>query len=55
LEEILPDLDQVLVMTVNARLRAPAFHFHDTTKDKTCGPDDRTAKTRMRIRSRWRN
>src|SRR5215475_8834828 len=30
-------------------LRAPAFHLHHAAKDKTCGPDDRAAKTGMRI------
>ena len=51
LEEILPDLDQVSGDDGQSRLRTSAFHLHDAAKDKTCEPDDRAAKTRMRIRS----
>ena len=51
LEEILPDLDQVSGDDGQSRLRTSAFHLHDAVKDKTCEPDDRAAKTRMRIRS----
>ena len=48
LEEILPDVDQVLVMTVN-----PGFghqHFLRTTlgKIRACAPDDRTGQTGLR-------
>ena len=41
LEEILQDVDQVLVMTVNPGLWTPAFHPHDAAKDSACPTDDR--------------
>ena len=44
LEEILQDVDQVLVMTVNPGFGASAFHSHDLAKDPARAPDDREVK-----------
>ena len=49
LEEILPDVDQVLVMTVNPGFGASAFHPHDPAKDPAGPPDDRADQARLRL------
>jgi hypothetical protein len=41
LEEILQDVEQAVIMTVNPRFRASAFHSHDAAQDPACPSDDR--------------
>jgi pentose-5-phosphate-3-epimerase len=42
LEEILSDVDQILVMTVNP-IRTPAFHSYHAAQDTARGSDDRAS------------
>jgi ribulose-phosphate 3-epimerase len=55
LEEILPDLDQVLVMTVNPGFGHQPFISTTLPKIKRVGQMIEQLKPRMRTRSRWRN
>ena len=50
LEDIMPDLDQVLVMTVNPGIRPSAFPPHDGAEDHSCARDNRPGQTGMRPR-----
>lgn len=44
LEEILPEIDLVLVMTVKSRFWTPAIPSRHVAKDPTRSPDDRVSK-----------
>ena len=48
LEEILPDVDQVLVMTVNPGFGHQQFLSHDPAQDPACPSDDRPDQVRVR-------
>jgi ribulose-phosphate 3-epimerase len=47
LEEILQDVEQVLVMTVNPRFRTSTFPRYDPAQDPSCPSDDRENQARL--------